>query len=389
MIMPYFTVVPINIILKSVLIRSRKSYIAETALTNLRKRRNAAININAPKEETRTSKIKRYVRSVLSVAVVTVVMLGCTYIIIVVAANSTHEESQKWGKNLLISLAQDVFLSQILKLGITLYLLKIIAKKKRKRIVMKMMKFMIDPLAARALAISFIKPSKESAENPYLDDSKQEGDKGEDSNSSPENAKLRKEYPEVNSPTIISPITTRGFWNSRTNITKSQRVRARLKSEIDIPTQLESSPTSTKLQTRNRLKSEIIVPTHVDSSSRSFKPLARRNRLKSDNIIGTQLDLQELELAAVPSLSNMLESNEAPGPEIRPRGSSIKSVQETQRRNSIEAMLNNFTSATPQIKIGAEKPKVKIIQKRRKTSGSPFLAGLGPIKIGSGEEDGF
>ena len=102
----------------------------------------------------------RLARAISGFCIVALVMFGCTYIILVVGANSSHLESQRWGKNLIISLIQDILISQIIKLFLTLYLLKVIGKRKRGKLTMKLMKFMIDPLATRALAIAFVKPTE-------------------------------------------------------------------------------------------------------------------------------------------------------------------------------------------------------------------------------------
>ncbi len=135
----------------------RKTIVAEINLKNLKK--------NNKLQEIPIQGIKKKFKNLLSAisgfCVLGVVLVGCTYINLVVAANSENYESQRWGKNLLISLFQDIFVNQVLKLLLTLYILKRLNKRKRKKCVVKFMRFFIDKLAVRALAIAFIKPTPE------------------------------------------------------------------------------------------------------------------------------------------------------------------------------------------------------------------------------------
>lgn len=82
---------------------------------------------------------------------------GCVYIILVVAANSTFEESKTWSKNFLITLNQDMFVTPLIKVCITIVGLKRIRYIKH-RLLFKIAKSLADPLTTRALTILTVKP---------------------------------------------------------------------------------------------------------------------------------------------------------------------------------------------------------------------------------------
>ena len=78
---------------------------------------------------------------------------GCNYAVLVVAANSTPEESQRWAKNFLISFGQDMVINQVLKACLTVVICKILYKNKISGGVGKIMKGLMDLVTLRAIAM--------------------------------------------------------------------------------------------------------------------------------------------------------------------------------------------------------------------------------------------
>ena len=98
------------------------------------------------------AKIKEFIGFILALGV----LGGCTYAVLVVAANTDSEISKKWARNFMTSMAQDMGVSQVFKVLVTVALIRIISKGQSARTV-KWLKLGIDPIMTRALAMAFYK----------------------------------------------------------------------------------------------------------------------------------------------------------------------------------------------------------------------------------------
>lgn len=81
---------------------------------------------------------------------------GCVYITLVVAANLTPEDTEKWAKSFLISLAQDLGVNQMFKVLLTVVAVRILIKTRSPRL-QKYLALFVDPITVRAIAIHAIK----------------------------------------------------------------------------------------------------------------------------------------------------------------------------------------------------------------------------------------
>mgnify|MGYP000942230061 FL=1 len=101
------------------------------------------------------AKIKEIIGYMLALGV----LGAATYMVLVIAANSDAKTSQVWALNFLTSVAQDMGVTQVVKVLITITLIKIIAKGQSPKTV-KLLRMGIDPIIIRALALAFYKPGK-------------------------------------------------------------------------------------------------------------------------------------------------------------------------------------------------------------------------------------
>ena len=104
------------------------------------------------RKQKKIAKIKKIIGYLLVLSA----FAGCIYIILVVAANLTPEDTEKWSKSFLISLAQDLGVSQIFKVLLTVVVIRIMAKTRSQR-VKKYLALLVDPITVRAIAIHAIK----------------------------------------------------------------------------------------------------------------------------------------------------------------------------------------------------------------------------------------
>lgn len=110
--------------------------------------------IKAEKAYQRKKKIAK-IKERIGYIFVLAVVAGCHYVAIVVAANSDMETTQKWTKNFLLSLAQDMGTTQMFKVMMTVIVMKIISRGASKRKI-KILRRFLDPLTARALVMKSI-----------------------------------------------------------------------------------------------------------------------------------------------------------------------------------------------------------------------------------------
>ena len=97
----------------------------------------------------RIAKIKKIIAYILILCIV-----GAShYIVLVIFANSEDSEAQYWAINYLISLAQDMGVSQIIKVLLTIVCLRMLVGARSARF-KKILALMIDPVTVRALAMS-------------------------------------------------------------------------------------------------------------------------------------------------------------------------------------------------------------------------------------------
>ena len=76
---------------------------------------------------------------------------GSVYAVLVVAANSKLDDSQRWAKNFLISFGQDMIINQVLKACLTVVICKILFKHKVGGCLGKGLKALIDLVTLRAI----------------------------------------------------------------------------------------------------------------------------------------------------------------------------------------------------------------------------------------------
>ena len=96
------------------------------------------------------------IKRVIGYTLVISAFAGCIYIILVVAANLTPEDTEKWAKSFLISFAQDLGVSQIFKVLLTVAVIRVMAKTQNGKL-KKLLKILVDPITVRAIAINAIK----------------------------------------------------------------------------------------------------------------------------------------------------------------------------------------------------------------------------------------
>lgn len=82
---------------------------------------------------------------------------GGNYIVLVVAANTDSAQSQRWAKNFLISFGQDLGVNQVIKVIVTCILLKIYTRTNGEGAWISRLKFLMDFLTIRAIAMASTK----------------------------------------------------------------------------------------------------------------------------------------------------------------------------------------------------------------------------------------
>lgn len=93
------------------------------------------------------------IKSVIGYLLVLGAAAACNYAVLVVAANSKTEESQRWAKNFLISFGQDMIINQVLKVCLTVMICKILFKSKISGRVANMLKASMDLVTLRAIVM--------------------------------------------------------------------------------------------------------------------------------------------------------------------------------------------------------------------------------------------
>ena len=117
-----------------------------------RERRAARIEHKAliARHKKRTT-IKRVVGVILALAV----FGGCNYAVLVIAANSASKEVNQWVKSYLISFAQDMLTTELIKVLLNVIFIRALTRGAR-GLSYKVMKLISAPLIIRALAMKNI-----------------------------------------------------------------------------------------------------------------------------------------------------------------------------------------------------------------------------------------
>ena len=93
------------------------------------------------------------IKSVIGYLLVLCAAVGCNYAVLVVAANSKTEESQRWAMNFLKCFGQDMIINQVLKACLTVVICKLLFKYNIGGGPRKIMKAAMDIVTLRAIAM--------------------------------------------------------------------------------------------------------------------------------------------------------------------------------------------------------------------------------------------
>jgi len=147
MCLPMITVTPLNILIKMLLVTKIRS---TKMILNLTRNdpRSRDEELKKRKRAKKIALIKMSFGYILVIASIA----ASIYSVLVVAANSSIEDSQNWAKNFMISISQDMVTSQIIKVLLTVFLFKCFVNAKNK-CAKFLLKILVDPLTARALAM--------------------------------------------------------------------------------------------------------------------------------------------------------------------------------------------------------------------------------------------
>ena len=97
----------------------------------------------------KTGKLKKIVGYMLVLAII----VACHYIVLVIFANSSSSDSQDWAINLLISIAQDMGVSQLIKILVTVICLKFVVTIQSEKW-KKVLRLLSDKVIMRSIAMS-------------------------------------------------------------------------------------------------------------------------------------------------------------------------------------------------------------------------------------------
>ena len=93
------------------------------------------------------------IRAIIGYILVLCAVAGCTYITFVIAATTPDDQTTRWAISFIISVAQDMGTSQVLKVIITVVLVRIISRGQSRKVV-KILRVFLDPIVVRALAMN-------------------------------------------------------------------------------------------------------------------------------------------------------------------------------------------------------------------------------------------
>ena len=114
-------------------------------------RKNPKLRAEQFKKQLRSRQIAK-IKAIIGYILVLCAVCGCNYIALVIAASTDKDQTTKWAISFLISLVQDMGTSQVLKVVVTVFLIRIIARGQSKKMV-KILRLGLDPIVVRALAM--------------------------------------------------------------------------------------------------------------------------------------------------------------------------------------------------------------------------------------------
>ena len=100
----------------------------------------------------RSKKIAK-IKATIGYIIVLCAVVGCTYITFVIAATTPDDQTTSWAISFIISLAQDMGTSQVLKVVVTVVLVRIISRGQSRKVV-KILRVFLDPIVVRSLAMN-------------------------------------------------------------------------------------------------------------------------------------------------------------------------------------------------------------------------------------------
>ena len=115
-------------------------------------RNNPKLREEELKKQIKSKKIAK-IKEIIGYILIACTVLGCNYIAIVIAATTDKEQTTKWAISFLISLAQDMGTVQVMKVIVTVLLVRIIGRGQSKKVV-KILRLGLDPIVVRALAMA-------------------------------------------------------------------------------------------------------------------------------------------------------------------------------------------------------------------------------------------
>ena len=113
--------------------------------------RNPALREQQLRKRNRMRKIAK-IKTIVAYILISFIVVASHYIVLVIFANSEPDEAQNWATNYLMSLGQDMGVSQIFKVLLTVVCLRMMINVKGSKL-KKILKALLDPVTVRALAM--------------------------------------------------------------------------------------------------------------------------------------------------------------------------------------------------------------------------------------------
>lgn len=110
--------------------------------------------IQIRRRHARKAFIKEWTYNMFGYFVTFIIMCASIYTILVVAANSDSEDSKNWAVSLIITVFQDMGTSQMLKVALTGFVLKLLLKLPKNGRKYKLLKKLLDKLTVRAIVVA-------------------------------------------------------------------------------------------------------------------------------------------------------------------------------------------------------------------------------------------
>ena len=113
--------------------------------------RNPALREQQLRKRNRMRKIAK-IKTIFAYILILFIVVASHYIVLVIFANSDADEARNWATNYLMSLGQDMGVSQMFKVLLTIVCLRMMINVKGSKL-KKLLRHLVDPVTVRAMAM--------------------------------------------------------------------------------------------------------------------------------------------------------------------------------------------------------------------------------------------